>query len=203
MTTILTASGRTLNLQALNTTAIDINDIAYSLSNINRFNGHSMRPISVAEHSLMVCEIAERHFQIKCPAGLLATLLHDAHEYLIGDVSTPVKALLGEDFKAFELRFQRLVLKHFGCWTAYITHQLDIRNSDLHALTSEREQLMHPDGDYWDCQATHPAIDWVKYGPAGQLTAEDWRQLFIERFLELQQAIAIRNQEIDSGVRTA
>lgn len=196
MSFIMTHSGATLNLRNINPELIHISDIAHSLAHTNRFTGHTLRPISVAEHSLMVAEICERHFQVRCPAALLAALLHDAHEAYVGDVTSPVKQVLGDEWKALETRMQRTVLLKFGVLSAFNSNHIDIRNADLHALTSEREQLMHPDGDWWDCQATHPAIDWVQYGPQGAFAPTEWAQLFTDRFEELQHALALRQQAL-------
>lgn len=195
MSFIQTHSGASINLVNINTDLISIDDIAHALAHINRFSGHSLRPISVAEHSLMVAMICERHFQVSCPAGLLAALMHDAHEALIGDITSPVKAMLGDTWRAFETRVQRTVLRKWGLLNAYASNQIDIRNADLHALTSEREQLM-ADGEWWDCQATHPAIDWVQYGPQAAFTPADWAQAFKDRFDELQHALALRQEEL-------
>lgn len=66
-------------------------DLALPLSRINRFNGHTSRLYSVAEHSLHVVTIMERDLTVRDSGQLLAGLLHDAHEAIIGDVTTPVK----------------------------------------------------------------------------------------------------------------
>jgi hypothetical protein len=196
MTQIMTISGTTINLAAINPGLINVSDIAYSLAYINRFNGHALRPISVAEHSLMVSEILERHFSVRDPSVLLAGLMHDAHEYLLGDVTAPVKQLMGNDWKVIEARIQRIVLLRFGLLSAFTSCKLWIHDADMHALSSEREQLMSPLGEHWDCLITHPPIDWVKYGGASQFTADDWRQMFIERFQELSFAITQRQAAI-------
>lgn len=199
MTWITTASGRAINLAHPNPDLICIRDIGYALSNINRFNGHSLRPISVAEHSLTVCEILQRHFGVQSPTGLLAALLHDAHEYLVGDIAQPVKQLMGDAWKVHDERIQRTVLRSFGVWTAYCHFKLWIHDADMHALTCEREQLMNPDADVWPCQVTHPAIDWVRYGSQGQFTADDWRQAFMDRYAELTFAIKQQHESAEQG----
>jgi hypothetical protein len=198
MTQITVASGKTIDLRAIEPHKLCVRDMAYALSNINRFNGHSLRPISVAEHSLMVADIMERHFSVRDAAALLAALLHDGHEYLIGDVPSPIKPLLGDAWAVLEASTQRQLLKHFGVWTAFNTYKAWIHDADMLALTSEREQLMHPDAGYWPCQATHPAIDWVRYGDASQFTPDDWRQAFIDRFNELRFSLTLQ-QEMAKG----
>ena len=196
MTWLMTVSGACIDLACIGLSKVDIKDIAYALSHINRFTGHSYRPISVAEHSLVVCDILERHFQVTSPTGLLAALMHDAHEYLTGDISQPMKQLLGDPFKAEEDRIQRAVLSRFGLLTAFNTHKRWIKDADLLALSSERTQQMADNGDVWPCQVTHPPLDWVRYGPPGSFTPDDWRIAFLNRFTELQERVRAANEAI-------
>ena len=200
MTIIHTASGKAIDLLVIDASQLCIRDIAYSLSNINRFYGHTLRPISVAEHSLIVCEIMARHFGITSPSVLLAALLHDAHEALVGDVAQPVKQLLGPAWRDEEDRIQRVVLKRFGVYTAFVTHRHEIHDADMHALTSEREQLIHPDAqDVWPCQVTHPALDWVRYGSASQFSPDDWRHAFFARYQELTSALSLQHSQLKTA----
>lgn len=69
-----------------------IEAIAHSLAQINRF-GHASRPYSVAEHSLLVCEIV-KSMGLDCHAQR-AALMHDAHEAFTGDVATPHQSRAG------------------------------------------------------------------------------------------------------------
>ena len=93
---ITTATGRDFPLAGLPTLMQGaqpcIEDIAHALAQINRFTGHAARPYSVAEHSLLVCDIV-RAKGLNAHAQLLA-LLHDAHEAYCGDVASPTKSLL-------------------------------------------------------------------------------------------------------------
>lgn len=82
MTICTTVSGRAVDLVAPDWRDIDLGDIARALSLLNRFAGQTRRPISVAEHSLVVAKLAP-------PALALAALLHDAHEAYFGDWPTP------------------------------------------------------------------------------------------------------------------
>lgn len=199
MTHILTHSGQTINLAAIDHSRVDLLDIAYSLAHTNRFNGHSARPISVAEHSIVVSEIMERHLAVRSPAVLLAGLMHDAHEYLTGDMSQPMKQLAGSVWAQIENRIQHAVLTRFGLWTAFTTGQTAIHAADMHALSTEREKLMHPDGHVWPCQQSHPAIDWAYHGHTTDYTADDWRRMFLDRFQELSFAIDQQHATLTGG----
>ena len=90
-----------MSLQKPQPETFDIGHIAHSLAQINRFTGHASRPYSVAEHSLLVCDIAERYFGLDVH-GQLAALLHDAHEAYTTDLSTPAKAEVGGGWRTFE-----------------------------------------------------------------------------------------------------
>ena len=101
-------SGRRLDLLQPDPSDIDIADIAHGLARVARWNGQTSgaHALSVAQHSLIVEEIA----QATAPAGCwsrsaaLAALLHDAPEYVVGDLISPFKAAIGWDYKAFELK---------------------------------------------------------------------------------------------------
>lgn len=90
---------------------ISIEDIAWSLANIKRFNGHLATQISVAQHSVQVSR--------RVPAELqLAALLHDAPEAYLGDVTRPVKRFLkqsGVDLDNYERFWQHLIWNRYGC----------------------------------------------------------------------------------------
>lgn len=120
--------------------APSIETIAHSLAQINRFAGHTVRPYSVAEHSLLVCRIVEG-MGLGADAQLLA-LMHDAHECIVGDVSTPVKQALGkawielENAQAFALRVA------YGLSDACRRHAAAVKAADLIALATERRDLL-------------------------------------------------------------
>ena len=117
--------------------------IAHSLAQINRYTGHATRPYSVAEHSLLVCDILawaghDHHAQ-------LAGLMHDAHECLSGDVASPVKAALGIAWIAFEAPLAAMVRKRYHLQTAHTAHRAAVKAADLTALATERRDLMRFD----------------------------------------------------------
>ena len=109
-------SGRRLDLLAPSPLDIEIEDIAHGLARVARWNGQTKgrHAFSVAEHSLLV-EALAAHFDPKLDRRWrLAALLHDAPEYVIGDMISPFKAALGIDYKAFEARLSAAVHVRFG-----------------------------------------------------------------------------------------
>lgn len=182
---MLSQSGQTIELGFIRLETIFIEDIAHALAQINRFVGHASRPYSVAEHSLLVCEIAEREFGVRDPAALMAFLLHDAHEAYTSDLSSPMKQVLGEPWYAVEDGAQRQVLKRFGLQTAFAASRDAIRRADLIALVTERLALLPDRGPQWAAMTDHQPASWADLRSSASFTWEDWRTAFLDRFLEL------------------
>ena len=95
---------------------IEIEDIAHGLAFVARWNGQTKGdwPYSVAEHSLLVEEIFARLSPNAPPKWHLAALLHDAPEYVIGDMISPVKAAVGPDYEALDDRLAAAIHIRFG-----------------------------------------------------------------------------------------
>jgi 5'-deoxynucleotidase YfbR-like HD superfamily hydrolase len=109
-------SGRRLDLLDPSPMDIEIEDIAHGLARVARWNGQTVgeHGFSVAQHSLVVEEIAA-HIQPGLDARWrLAALLHDAAEYVIGDMISPFKAALGVSYKDFEARLENAIHIRFG-----------------------------------------------------------------------------------------
>ncbi len=109
-------SGRRLDLLHPSPLDIEIEDIAHGIARVARWNGQTTGDyaFSVAEHSLLV-ELILRRLKPKAgPAERLAALLHDAPEYVIGDMISPFKAAIGLDYKDFEHRLLAAVHIRFG-----------------------------------------------------------------------------------------
>ena len=109
-------SGRRLDLLDPSPLDIEIEDIAHGLARVARWNGQTLgeHPYSVAEHSLLVERIVGILRPKASARDRLAALLHDAPEYVIGDMISPFKAALGLDYKAFEGRLEAAVHVRFG-----------------------------------------------------------------------------------------
>jgi 5'-nucleotidase len=109
-------SGRRLDLLDPSPLDIEIEDIAHGLARVARWNGQTRcdHTFSVAEHSLLVeaiaCELdAKLTQELK-----LAALLHDAPEYVVGDLISPFKAALSLDYRAFEAKLLAAIYLRFG-----------------------------------------------------------------------------------------
>ncbi|MGE0846205.1 MAG: YfbR-like 5'-deoxynucleotidase [Flavobacteriaceae bacterium] len=109
-------SGRRLDLLDPSPLDIEIEDIAHGLARVARWNGQTVgdHAFSVAQHSLLV----EKLMRLIEPAAercvLLAALVHDAPEYVIGDMISPFKAVIGGDYKAVEIRLLDAIHRHFA-----------------------------------------------------------------------------------------
>jgi uncharacterized protein len=109
-------SGRRLDLLDPSPFDVEIEDIAHGLARVARWNGQTRgpHPFSVAQHSLLVEAIAQ-HARADLPASTALTiLLHDAAEYVIGDMISPFKAVLGDAYKGVEARILTAVMLRFG-----------------------------------------------------------------------------------------
>jgi uncharacterized protein len=109
-------SGRRLDLLDPTPMDIEVEDIAHGLAFVARWNGQTRGdwPYSVAEHSLLVEEIFTRGNPGIAPRWQLAALLHDAPEYVIGDMISPVKAAVGPGYGEMDQRLSVAIHLRFG-----------------------------------------------------------------------------------------
>ncbi len=137
-------SGRRLDLLDPSPLDVEIADIAHGLARVARWNGQTSGThiFSVAQHTLLV-EAVMRAQSPRIDARVrLATLLHDAPEYVIGDMISPFKAVLGDDYKAVEKRLLAAIHIRFGLPPVLpddITRQ--IKNADRGAAYLEATAL--------------------------------------------------------------
>ncbi|MBY0612960.1 MAG: HD family hydrolase, partial [Beijerinckiaceae bacterium] len=95
---------------------IEIEDIAHGLARVARWNGQTRGPhvFSVAQHSLLVEAVSQRLSPDTDTQTLLGALLHDAAEYVIGDIISPFKAVLSDSYRTVEARILEAVRLRFG-----------------------------------------------------------------------------------------
>ncbi|MDJ0932392.1 HD family hydrolase [Breoghania sp.] len=109
-------SGRRLDLLDPSPLDVEIADIAHGLARVARWNGQTVgdHAFSVAQHSIVVEEIACRMVEGLEPKWRMAMLLHDAPEYVIGDMISPLKTVMGGDYKTLEARLQEAIHRRFS-----------------------------------------------------------------------------------------
>ena len=109
-------SGRRLDLLDPSPLDVEISDIAHGLARVARWNGqtHGDAAFSVAQHSVLVLQIFEHLNPDASAKWNMMALLHDAPEYVIGDMISPFKAVIGGDYKALEERLLSAVHLRFG-----------------------------------------------------------------------------------------
>ena len=109
-------SGRRLDLLEPSPLDIEIEDIAHGLARVARWNGQTrgLHAFSVAQHSVLVERlVADLSPRLSREARLMA-LLHDAPEYVVGDLISPFKAAIGVNYKDLELKLQAAIHLRFG-----------------------------------------------------------------------------------------
>ncbi len=109
-------SGRRLDLLAPDPADIEIDDIAHGLARVARWNGQTTgdHAFSVAQHCCLVEAIVAELVPEASRELRLMALLHDAPEYVIGDLISPFKAAIGLDYKSFELQLLAAIHRRFG-----------------------------------------------------------------------------------------
>jgi len=109
-------SGRRLDLLDPSPLDVEIDDIAHGLARVARWNGqtHGEHAFSVAQHCVLVEELALRLEPALDPKFRLVVLLHDGPEYVIGDMISPFKAVVGGGYKAVEHRLEAAIHIRFG-----------------------------------------------------------------------------------------
>ncbi len=181
-------SGRRLDLLDPTPLDVEIEDIAHGLARVARWNGQTKgeHAFSVAQH----CVLVERLAVDLSPSGLtrqarLMALLHDAPEYVIGDLISPFKAAVGINYKSLELKLQAAIHLRFGL-PPKPTLALEklFKKADLISAYHEATQLagFTPE-EAKKCFPTPPAalaIPILVPLPTGEAQA-----LFLERFAKL------------------
>lgn len=186
MTFMVTSDGSELSMDHPERGAVTALDIAWSLAQTNRFAGRCLRPYSVAEHSLLVCEIAEQELGLDVHGQLMA-LMHDAHEAYSGDLHWPGKQFIGASWHAWEWRWEHLVHSCFSLFTANAVHHKAVKQADLIALATEKRDLMPNSARSWPVLHGIDAYPYVnlRSDERNAMNWEDWRDRWLDKYHEL------------------
>jgi 5'-deoxynucleotidase YfbR-like HD superfamily hydrolase len=166
---IETFSGVLFDLINPQSTDVKLVDIAHALAATNRFGGHCRLPYSVAQHSVLCsqnCEFPEW------------ALMHDASEAYVGDVTRPLKQMLGAAYKEIEMNILYAIGIHFKL-PPHEEHEEAVKDVDNRLLITEKRDLM-PDKEWRYLQDVEPLPD--KIEPWSFSTA---KTMFITRALNL------------------
>lgn len=182
-------SGRRLDLLDPSPLDVEIEDIAHGLARVARWNGQTAGPhiLSVAQHSLLVEAIGGALEPALPRPGRLALLLHDAPEYVIGDMISPFKAVIGDTYKGVEARLLRAVRLRFGLSAEPDPETLRLaKRADRVAAFHEATRLAGFSREearrfFGPGQALPPGLD----GALAPWTADEAEARFLARFAEL------------------
>jgi 5'-nucleotidase len=137
-------SGRRLDLLDPSPLDIELDDIAHGLARVARWNGQTKGAhiFSVAQHALLVEALILARVPKLDKKGRLAVLLHDAPEYVIGDMISPFKTVIGDSYKAVERRLLAAIHLRFGLSVKLSAKlQTQIKIADRNAAYLEATRL--------------------------------------------------------------
>jgi 5'-nucleotidase len=137
-------SGRRLDILDPSPVDVELSDIAHGLARVARWNGQTKGdyPFSVAQHSVLVLVIFAAQNSAANAEARLYALLHDAPEYVMGDIISPFKAAMGGNYKDVETRLLGAVYLHFGLAAApSAAVQRQIKKADKEAAFHEAVHL--------------------------------------------------------------
>lgn len=185
-------SGRRLDLLDPSPLDIEIEDIAHGLARVARWNGQTVgtHAFSVAQHCLVVEDIVGALNPGYPRSYRLMALLHDAPEYVVGDLISPFKAAIGLDYKAFEIRLLRAIHTRFGLPTEPAPEvAAEIKSADRIAAYFEATRLAGFAEDeaerYFGRPAVLPRQLTRRLAILSGWTTAEAQGRFLERFAEL------------------
>jgi uncharacterized protein len=183
-------SGRRLDLLDPSPDDVEIEDIAHGLARVARWNGQTKGAaiFSVAQHCLLVGDVAEALDPAADARTRLMTLLHDAPEYVIGDMISPFKAVIGSSYRVTEARLLSAIHRRFGLPAVTPAPvAATIKRADRVAAFLEATELAgfsdEEAQDYFGDPRPLPSrLAGLRLVP---LRAKDAQEAFLKRFAEL------------------
>ena len=192
-------SGRRLDLLDPSPLDVEISDIAHGLARVARWNGQTTgaHAFSVAQHSLVVEQIFTALNPNASADERLTALLHDAPEYVIGDMISPFKAIVGGDYKSVEQRLEQAVHLRFSL-PPIIAKTLKVRIKRADGISAFFEAIIlagfsEKEAATFFGRPRGISHDMVDYKP---LPATTVQKAFLERFDEIE---ALRLSEAKRG----
>lgn len=138
---INTYTGRLFFYNKIDSESLELRSIAHALGNTCRFTGHCRRFYSVAEHSLLVAQYLRDTIGPNVSLSLIrSALMHDASEAFVGDVNSPLKAMIAPLFKPIEKAILDAIDEKWGLFT----RDPRIKHADTVLYLCERETIMAP-----------------------------------------------------------
>lgn len=137
-------SGRRLDILDPSPVDVELSDIAHGLARVARWNGQTIGdyPFSVAQHSVLVLELFRAANPGAAPEAQLQALLHDAPEYVMGDIISPFKAAMGGNYKDVENRLLSAIYLRFSLpATMQATIRKQVKKADQEAAFFEATHL--------------------------------------------------------------
>lgn len=166
---ILTHTGKHFDFVKLDPDSVDINDIAWALSQICRYTGHTNEFYSVGMHSILASELVAEPFKLEA-------LLHDAAEAYLSDISSPLKQLL-PDYQALEKKVDQLIRTKF-----FLPLEMspEVKLADRQMLSWEYRDLLPSDYQEWSTVVPIPYLYYIL-----PVTEDPNTEATFVRFLEL------------------
>lgn len=183
-------SGRRLDLLSPDPKDIEIEDIAHGLARVARWNGQTKgsHAFSVAQHSLIVTDIVAAVHPEFSANVLRAALLHDAPEYVIGDLISPFKTAIGLDYKSFELNLLQAIYCRFQIPQLSIDAAAAIKEADTIAAYYEATGLAGFERSEAELFFGVPHLPTELHSVLAVLepaSANDAQELFLAKFADL------------------
>jgi 5'-deoxynucleotidase YfbR-like HD superfamily hydrolase len=183
-------SGRRLDLLDPSPLDVEIEDIAHGLARVARWNGQTSGEaiFSVAQHSVLVLDVLDAMEPQQPDATRLMVLLHDAPEYVIGDMISPFKAVIGESYKGVEARLLGAIHLRFGLpaitppAVKLLTKKADKVAAFLEATQLAGFGIEESCRIFGDPRPLPRSMDSMRLIP---LPAAEAQQIFLDRFIQI------------------
>jgi len=183
MSTIRTFSDYTINLERPKQETIELYDIAHALSHIVRFNGHAPYPYTVAHHSIIMSYCIE-------PNYALLALLHDAAEAYLGDVTKPLKQIIGPAYPRLEKKWEKAIYKKYNVKITDLALNI-LKAADMEMLRKEQLMLFKDEYSERDLSSYFPQVPFEVRRKLEKYDLHFTTVAFLERFTELQRTASI------------